>query len=224
MQILCHRGWWSEPGGRNGEPAISRAITAGLGVETDLRDHRGEVVVSHDPPTSQIGLLNLDDLLKLVDVHGERGPERGDHARGTVLALNVKADGLAAPVSAALASACTDSALDAFVFDMSVPDLRAWIRRGVPVFTRHSDLEPSPVLYEQAAGVWLDDFGFRPWWTARTVTTHLCAGKRVAIVSPELHGRDHRPIWDLILDADLHHDPSVMLCTDLPGAALQAFR
>jgi hypothetical protein len=218
VEILCHRGWWSTPDERNSRQALSRAFAAGLGVETDLRDLAGRILVSHDPPQnaevpgSPGKPVDLAELLALHTTHGHT----------TSLALNVKADGLAVPVAKALADAGLTAA--AYAFDMSVPDQLAWLRTGVPVFTRHSDLEPEPVLYHQADGVWLDDFGPRRWWTAATIESHLRAAKRVAVVSPELHGRDHRDAWDALLGSGLAQADGLALCTDHPEAALEAFR
>lgn len=208
VEILCHRGWWVDPSEKNTPQALRRAFEAGLGVETDLRDCAGAIVVSHDPPVAP--QLDLDGLLEL---HAE--------APHTTLALNVKADGLAAGVAALLAARGVTAA---FVFDMSVPDQLHWLRTDVDVFTRHSDVEPAPALYERSSGVWLDDFGTTPWWTAATVEHHLDAGKRVALVSPELHGRPHRDVWATLRRSGLHRRPGLALCTDLPNDALTAFR
>ena len=208
MEILCHRGWWDRPEEKNSPAALERAFAAGLGVETDLRDFAGAIVVSHDPPTTRG--LDVDGLLAL-------------HAAAphTTLALNIKADGLAAPASKALADHGVSGS--AFVFDMAVPDQLQWLRTDVATFTRHSDVEPDPVLYLASDGVWLDDFGPLRWWTAGTVRRHLDAGKRVAVVSPELHGRDHRDAWDEIFAAGLYRHDRLALCTDLPAEALEAF-
>jgi hypothetical protein len=209
LQILCHRGWWDHPAERNSAAALRRAFEAGLGVETDLRDLDGTVVVSHDPPTGDV--LDLEALL---DLHR--------CAPATTLALNIKADGLAGPVAAALTGAGVTAS--SFVFDMAVPDQLQWVRRGeVPVFTRHSDLEPDPVLYERSCGVWLDNFGERRWWDAADVRRHLAAGKRVVVVSDELHGRPHGDTWAQLRSAGLHREPAVGLCTDLVGEALEYF-
>jgi hypothetical protein len=109
-----------------------------------------------------------------------------------------------------------------FVFDASVPDERLWLRQGsVPTFMRHSELESCPEQsphYRVAAGVWLDAFDGE-WWDAGTVRRHLDRGLRVAIVSPELHGRDHHRCWERLAAAGLWREQDVLLCTDLPMAA-----
>ena len=208
MEILCHRGWWERPDEKNTAAALQRAFEAGLGVETDVRDCAGRIVVSHDPPTS--GALDLDGLLGLHAI-----------APHTTLALNVKADGLAMPVAKALVDRGVTAS--SFVFDMAVPDQLQWLRTDVATFTRHSDIEPDPVLYLASDGVWLDDFGPLRWWTAGTIRRHLDAGKRVTVVSPELHGRDHRDAWAELFAADLYRHDRLALCTDLPADALEMF-
>ncbi len=89
------------------------------------------------------------------------------------LALNVKADGLQALVAAALADVRPSAW---FTFDMSVPDALVSLRHGLPIFTRHSDVEPEPVLPDAAEGVWLDDFA-GGWITEARVAAHLDAGQ-----------------------------------------------
>jgi hypothetical protein len=109
-----------------------------------------------------------------------------------------------------------------FAFDMSVPDAVVTLRGDLPAFTRHSDVEPHPVLYAESAGVWLDDFA-GGWLTEQHVARHLAAGKRVAVVSPELHRRDHAAAWARWRGWGVWRDPDVLLCTDLPTDAEEAF-
>jgi hypothetical protein len=208
MDFLAHRGAWTDPAEQNGLDACTEAWRAGFGIETDIRDRLGEIVVSHDPAPAG-DLIGLNDLLA---AHAQHGP-------ATPLALNVKACGLAAPTAKELAEAGT---IDAYVFDLAVPDAIAWLAAGVDVFTRHSDLEPEPVLYQRSTGVWLDSFG-PEWWTPEVIAQHLEAGKRVAIVSPELHGRPYLAVWESLAASGVSHAPGVALCTDYPLAAREWF-
>ena len=134
------------------------------------------------------------------------------------LALNVKADGLQKWLPPLLAAY---GVADCFVFDMAVPDALGWLKAGVPAFTRQSEVEPSPAFYDRAAGVWLDAFESE-WWSADTVGRHLAAGKRVCVVSPDLHGRDPRAAWDALAAAPFRGDPRVTVCTDRPEEAREA--
>ncbi len=84
MIILAHRGCWRENSEKNTRAAFLRAFEAGYGIETDVRDLDGELVVSHDP--ARRGAMRWGELLDLYVEHGAPGQ----------LAINIKADGLAA--------------------------------------------------------------------------------------------------------------------------------
>lgn len=201
VEIIAHRGSWLVPAEHNTRVAFERAWSFGAGVETDLRDLDGEVVVSHDMPRTCPEPMTLTDLLDAWDAAGRRGR----------LALNIKADGLATPVAAALeARGASDRA---FVFDMSVPDQLAHARTSTPVYARWSELEP-PVLTGGEAGLWLDAFTDDGWWDADAVRGHLADGRRVVLVSPELHGRSPLAVWERLRSEGLGALPGFGLCTD----------
>jgi glycerophosphoryl diester phosphodiesterase len=204
---LAHRGLWTLPAERNSLAAICDAFAHGWGVETDVRDIDGALVVSHDPPGQ--GTLPFEAVVDAYRAHGCPG----------AMAVNIKADGLAEMVAHALRDVDRSRW---FAFDMSVPDMRHYAQAGLPFFTRHSDLEPAPALYEQADGVWLDDFdgGFI---TEQRIAEHLAAGKRVAVISPELHGRDRDRTWDQWSAWSLWDRAEVFLCTDHPTSAQEVF-
>jgi glycerophosphoryl diester phosphodiesterase len=204
---LAHRGLWTLPAERNSLAAIRDAFAHGWGVETDVRDLDGALVVSHDPPGQ--GTLPFEVVVDEYLAHGCPG----------ALAVNVKADGLAEMLAHALRDL---ERTRWFAFDMSVPDTCLYAREGLPFFTRHSDLEPVPALYAAADGVWLDDFdgGFV---AQERIAEHLAAGKRVAVVSPELHGRDRERTWQHWRAWPLWDRPDVFLCTDHPTSAQEVF-
>ena len=208
MKILSHRGYWKSPAEKNGTVAFTRSFEKGFGTELDLRDLNNKLVVSHDPPG--IAALVAEEMF---EIHRRLNPT-------LTLALNIKSDGLQRLL---LDQIDRFEVRDCFVFDMSVPDSIHWIRAGVPYFTRHSDVEEQPALYSQASGVWLDAF-HSDWWDADVVCRHVSAGKRVCIVSPELHRREHRRVWDLLGKSNVPTDEQVMLCTDHPEEATKVFR
>jgi hypothetical protein len=88
------------------------------------------------------------------------------------------------------------------------------------VFTRHSDVEPEPLLYDACEGVWLDAFR-DDWYDHEVISNHLARGRRVCIVSPELHGRDPQRVWSEI-GRRFSGETGVMLCTDWPARAAKA--
>jgi hypothetical protein len=195
---------WSDARAKNSREALGESFTAGFGLETDVRDSLERLVISHDiPPASAIP---FEEFLSF--------PGRA----GLPLALNVKADGLADLLRTSLEAA---GALDdAFVFDMSVPDTRAYFDAGIPVFTRMSEVERSPVWLDRSAGVWLDSFG-PEWYSADLVRGLLDSGKKVCVVSSELHGRRKDVLWESLLEFASH--PALLICTDLPLEASDYF-
>jgi glycerophosphoryl diester phosphodiesterase len=206
MMILAHRGWWTSPAEKNSQGAILRAFEAGYGIETDVRDHDGSLVVAHDPPkgTGHIPFEWVIEQFAKADQPGW-------------LAINIKADGLQDPLNDMLRFHCIDRA---FVFDMAVPDALGYLRRGFQCFTRESEVEPEPSFLEDASGVWIDCFR-SDWITEDSIRKHTQRGRKVALVSPELHGRPHRAAWESWRASRLEQE--LMLCTDLVGEAVEFF-
>jgi hypothetical protein len=201
MIILSHRGYWKEPFERNRPVAFNRSFDLGFGTETDIRDRCGQLVISHDmPDRSAISLTDMLDILGNRDLP---------------IAINIKADGLAN----ALATEMQKRGLALwFTFDMSVPEMLFQLRLGLPVFTRASEFERQPPCYEEAIGIWLDGF-HGEWFGPGEIKAFLDGGKRVCIVSPELHGRDRHPLWTMLRAAPIQRHPKLMLCTDIPEEA-----
>jgi hypothetical protein len=209
FNILAHRGLWKLRGERNTPAALAAALDAGFGVETDVRDCLGRLVISHDMPVGNE--QRFEDFLDHYLLAQSSAP----------LAINVKSDGLAESIRTSLH--CR-GITNYFCFDMSVPDSRSYTALGMRVFARLSELEPSSIVTERAAGIWLDAFE-GTWFDADTIQYCLARGQDVCVVSPELHGRPHAPLWET-----LHHclakehgstAPAarrgrLMLCTDFP--------
>ncbi len=208
MLLLAHRGWWRSPEEKNSELAIRRAFDAGYGVETDLRDHEGRVVVSHDPPTGQ-DHIGLDDLLAWYAAAGQPGR----------LALNIKADGLQKPLAEALARHGVDRY---FVFDMSVADAVGYMRHDLDCYSRVSEYEPAPSFEAQAVGIWMDAF-VSDWIAPSDIEGWLAKGKEVALVSPELHKRPEDDVWAQWRETASLASDRLMLCTDFPDKAARVF-
>ena len=89
--ILAHRGLWREAADQNSLAALRRALVEGFGVETDIRDFAGQLVISHDPP-----LAGAVPFGAFLDEYSKLGLSQ-------MLALNIKADGLTRLVAGALA-------------------------------------------------------------------------------------------------------------------------
>lgn len=205
MIILSHRGYWKQPPEKNTVEAFTRSFELDLGTETDVRDHCNDLVISHDMPTgNELSLANFLGLLK---------------QKSLPLALNIKADGLAAKIKSIMSAYRRD---DWFVFDMSIPDMRSHLACGNPVYARVSEVEPEPVYFDAITGIWLDAFDNDHWQLER-INPWLNQNKRVCLVSPELHGRDYKDLWHRLRESDFLADSRLMLCTDYPEDAQHFF-
>jgi hypothetical protein len=104
-----------------------------------------------------------------------------------------------------------------------MPDALGYLKKGLTFFTRQSEYEPHPYLYEPAAGVWLDEFNGH-WITEEVILGHYRQAKKICIVSPELHKRNYREEWKQYKDIiDKFGTDDLMLCTDFPMEAQNFF-
>lgn len=213
MIILAHRGLWETPVDKNTRAALRRALAEGFGIETDIRDFDGRLVISHDPPRAEA--MHLDDFLDDYVQSGGSG----------LLGLNIKADGLQSALAGALAGRRIGPDRY-FVFDMAVPDALGYLRLKMPCFTRQSEVEPVPAYIDQSTGIWLDCFQ-TDWINEGDILAHCAAGRQVAVVSPELHGRAHQNAWKKWRNADRElrqrGRDNLLICTDYPREARAYF-
>lgn len=208
MIILSHRGRWNLTKQKNSREAIVAALDGGFGVETDIRDCKGQLVISHEPVVEPC--LALSEILEYHTMLRSGAP----------LALNVKSDGLSFILRDCLSEYCI---ANYFVFDMSVPDTLSYIKAGLNFYTRQSEYEGHPSFYDSAAGIWLDEFHSH-WITSKIILEHILNGKKVGIVSPELHGRSYQAEWeDYKKISDLVGSDALILCTDFPDLARDYF-
>jgi hypothetical protein len=209
--ILAHRGLFSRESDKNSTKALQRALEEGFGVETDLRDLNGKIVISHDPPIDNPHLPTFEWLLEQVVSIPKVGR----------IALNVKSDGLSEMIQSKLLSSRAD--LDRFfVFDMSIPDSIVYLKSSIPVYSRVSDYERTPAFSDKVRGVWIDNFSgsFPQIEYAKNLIEQRF---RVTIVSPELHRRNHAGLWDAIIESGIHTNPLFEICTDFPVEAASRF-
>ena len=206
MKILCHRGLWRVPEEKNSLVALTRAVEHGFGFESDVRDYCGRLVISHD--IADENSPALEDVLKLLASAGDE----------FCFAINVKADGLTHALKSSLEKYSLENF---FAFDMSVPQMLWYRNAGLKFFTRQSEYEQVPVLYDEAAGVWIDTFTRDNWFDTALIESHLSHGKKVCVVSSELHGRNPHELWARLKTVD---SPNLYLCTDLPLDAEKFFR
>lgn len=205
MKIVAHRGYWKNSIQKNSLEALTKAIELGYGVETDLRDYDGKLVISHDIANGKSPLFS--DFLK----------EYNSMNSNAILALNVKADGLQALVESELNQYSVKSY---FLFDMSIPEQYVYIKNGFRIFTRQSEFEETAVMYNSVEGVWLDEIE-NMWIEKRIIEKHLKCKKKVGIISPEIHKHDVDRLWRIILE--FKENENLILCTDRPDIAREYF-
>ncbi|WP_038903347.1 hypothetical protein [Dickeya zeae] len=207
MKIISHRGYWKDAKEKNTLEAFSRSFDKGFGTETDIRDYKGKLVISHDVPDENCILLS--DFFQCLA------------GRNLTLALNIKADGLRDLLVKEMESF---NITNAFVFDMSVPDQKLYYEQSaVRVYTRMSEQERYPAFYQESNGVWLDSF-FEHWYDETDIEKILSDGKELCIVSPELHKRNHLDFWGNLKERGISDSDKVVLCTDFPEDAVTFFR
>lgn len=204
MNIISHRGYWKTIEEKNTKIAFERSFQLGFGTETDIRDRGGQLVIAHDMAKDTDMTLHA-----FLEIYGQCG---------LPLAINIKADGLAAKLRETLQ---VYKVTNYFVFDCAVPDLREHIRVGNTAYARLSDVEPAPAWLDRVQGIWLDAFE-TDWYQESDILAMIKLGKRVCIVSPELHGRDPADAWKRL--RPLADEPQLTLCTDHPEKAKEYFK
>jgi glycerophosphoryl diester phosphodiesterase len=198
-RILAHRGHWKNEFGqtllrKNSIEALSRAANFGFGIETDIRDNLGKIVISHDP------VEKFELTLKQVLEFRVNGP----------VALNVKSDGLAPLLRILLED--TKPAFNYFFFDMSTPEFQNYTKHELKVAWRLSEFDTFSGHTPRI--VWLDSLN-SDWYKSNSDWLDKHNDCEVIIVSPELHKRSHVESWNWIADKMNQHD-NLSICTDMP--------
>lgn len=209
MIVLSHRGYWKDTQEKNRPIAFERSFSLGFGTETDIRDFKGELVISHDIPDESC--ISARKMFEIYDRYNDTLP----------LALNIKADGLQVKLKELLEKYHIKNY---FVFDMSVPDGLQYLKYNIKAFTRESEHETIPSFYNEACGVWLDEFQGH-WIDKEVIKKHIKNNKQICIVSPDLHKREYKKEWQHYkeIEKELGID-NLMICTDYPEEAKEFFR
>ena len=208
MVILSHRGYWGNDIEKNSRASFERSFELGLGIETDIRDYNGELVISHDIANKDCMLVQ--DLFEIYVKYDNSFP----------LALNIKSDGLQVKLKRLILKY---GIKNYFVFDSSIPDGLGYLKHNFNYFTRQSEYEPFPACYGVSTGVWIDEFKGH-WVTVNDVSQHVNNGKTVCIVSPELHKRKYKKEWQHYQEIEKKLGiNNLMICTDHPKKAKEFF-
>lgn len=208
MIVLSHRGYWKEEFEKNTVIAFERSFSRDFGTETDIRDYKGELVISHD--ITNENCISVKEMFEIYNEYDNMLP----------LALNIKADGLQVKLKELLSEY---KIKNYFVFDMSVPDGLQYFKYNIKAFTRESEYEKMPSFYNNACGVWIDEFQSH-WISREVIERHIQNDKQVCIVSPDLHKRQYQKEWQHYkeIEKELGID-NLMICTDNPEEAKEFF-
>ena len=191
--IFAHRGFWVNSHAQNSIDSFEAAARNGFSIETDLRSFNGTLVISHDP------------------ISGDRYIELGDLIRlNSTFALNVKEDGLQSKI---LEIREWIKSSNSFVFDGSLPEMFRYKKLGIDHALRISEYERE--LAWDCKFVWLDSFE-SDWWIDDMSVIEYLQGREVVVVSPELHGRDHKSLWSYLHESRQKGRFDFSICTDLP--------
>lgn len=207
MKILAHRGYWNGDIPNNSLKALKEALNRGYGFESDIRDFNQELVISHN--IADGNSQKAEDVFSSLTEHNDK----------FCFAINIKSDGLIQKLKELLIKYRISNY---FTFDMSVPQMIEYSEAGLTFFTRLSEYEKEPVLYERALGVWVDAFEDDSWLTEELVLGHIHTGKTICIVSPDLHKRPYKEFWGKIKQWQIDFS-KLMLCTDHPDEARAFF-
>lgn len=167
-----------------------------FGVELDLRDYDGKIVVQHDPWK---GGESFEDYLR--------------HFHHRFLILNVKSEGIEERV---LELVTRQGLRDFFFLDLSFPALVKLSRKGerrIAVrFSEHEPVESCFALQGRVSWVWVDCFTdyppLGPWRDQLLQNFQLC------LVAPELQGRPPLPPEKIAELRSLYQPAAV--CTKYP--------
>ena len=192
-RIFAHRGLWGISARQNSDEALQAAFSKRFAVETDLRirDSRLSVMHNHDSPVSK---FEIADALQA----------------GETIAINIKEDGIfnfLQPEKEFIFES------GSFLFDGSIPEMRNVKNAGLPHALRISEFESE--IPWKSEFIWLDSFE-SDWWLNDKNTLRILSEERVIVVSPELHGRNHMQVWEVISKIMRETNPQVSICTDFP--------
>lgn len=141
------------------------------GVEVDVRSHRGNLILAHEPMADGVSLEQW--LTHYYHKH---------------LILNVKEEGLENRLIMEMRRFCID---DYFFLDQSFPFLlktsKSGESRSAVRVSEYESVETALSLQGRVDWVWLDNFD-RIWYDNVLIDMLKSKGFRVCLVSPELQG------------------------------------
>jgi hypothetical protein len=170
-------------------------------IETDFRDHCGQVVIGHDPIESNSELIALNTYLDL----------------GIKTAINIKSDGLS-DIFKQSKEVLEENG--SWVFDGSIPEMLKYKNNGFKHALRLSEFETETPWTPQV--VWVDCF-IEDWYIGQRNLIDKFSDLEIVFVSPELHQRDFYNAWDYFEELINEGISNVSICTDFPDKFLERF-
>ena len=174
------------------------AVSIDQGVEIDLRDSGGRLIIAHDPFSD-----------------GEDFETYLRHYRHGILILNIKSERIEYRVIEEIRKVGTVSSY--FFLDSSFPMIRALISQGEKNialrFSEFESLESVLLLSGKVEWIWMDCFTRMPL-TPSTYRAIKNAGFKICAVSPELQGHSSEFISSYVRDLKTYQIDAV--CTKHP--------
>ncbi len=204
--IICHRGVWKKKSEQNSWKSAFDAYQYD-GLEIDLKNYLGDVILSHDPVIPDTDLIFLEDIL-------ESFPD-------TFYALDIKESG----IEGRLADLIKKYNIQNYMcFDLALPDVLHYRTIGLNVYGRFGDEDTFPHRKEHYNGFVIDVFNDRNWSSIWDELHHLKINKPLFFISPELHQHSHSNMWEVLRTFSRDYSHEIFLCTDLPDDASRFFR
>ena len=169
-----------------------KEINPKYGLEVDIRDYNNKLVLSHDVPNEQSE--DLEDFLTHIQ-------------ENNFLALNIKSVEIEFQLKKILSEAKISNY---FTFDWPIPSLQKALSHDLNCAFRLSEYEKD--IFPNCEWVWIDSFN-EIWYDVDYLISLKKTGIKLALVSPELHGRksDMKKVKDLINSVEVD-----AICTDIP--------
>ncbi len=209
VEIIAHRGFWNSRIQQNSKEAIKNALNEGFSIETDIRDYDGSKIgISHDPINFDSNCkFTFQEYLEIVDNHSDKK---------TKSFLNIKSDGLENILNN---FDCLKNNPNFIFFDGSFPSMIRLKENNFFCLDRISEFEEKSGF--KFDGYWIDCFKYD--WMINNESTKFNDDDFLVYVSPELHNRPHKKVWEWIKNASNTFDCKFALCTDFPLEARNFF-
>jgi glycerophosphoryl diester phosphodiesterase len=205
MKIICHRGLWTKKIEQNSLKACLEGAKLFDGIEVDLKNQNGKIVLSHDPITKNNHAVSLESLFK-------KTPK-------TFFALNIKEDGLGRELRKLISRHKINNYM---CFDLSFPESLQFQKEQLRVFPRMGDMDPKLKVFPK--GLVIDVFDQTNYSQVLRSLKALKDPCELFFISPELHGHQVEVNWSKIKRFLTQSSHSAYLCTDRPADASQFFK